>query len=208
MVNIVKFVRQIGESALSIVGIRTVEEPHCIKRPLTESVQIRQYGARIAAETTVAGEKQRALNTGFRRLAGYIFGGNHRDTEIAMTAPVGQGPAGGTDIAMTAPVSQTGSAEEGWTVRFFMPSKWSMETLPIPDDEDVRLVEVPPETVAVLQFNGDRGPVAVADRTAELLKTLRDNAIEPTGDAVAWFYDPPWTLPFRRRNEIAVQVQA
>ncbi len=62
--------------------------------------------------------------------------------------------------------------------------------------------------MAVLRFSGGRGPGAVADRTAELLKTLRDNDIEPTGDAVAWFYDPPWTLPFRRRNEVAVPVQA
>ncbi len=208
MNRIVKFVTQVGESALSIVGIRTVEEPHCIRRQLTETVEIRRYGPRIAAETTVSGEKQRALNTGFRRLAGYIFGGNHRDTEIAMTAPVGQGRTGGDGIAMTAPVSQTGSAEAGWTVRFYMPSKWSMETLPTPDDADVRLVEVPPETMAVLRFSGDTSPGAVADRTDELLKTLRDNDIEPTGDAVAWFYDPPWTLPFRRRNEVAVPVQA
>lgn len=207
MNRVVKFVSQVGESVLSIVGIRTVEEPHCIKRPLTERVEIRQYGSRIAAETTVTGEKQRALNTGFRRLAGYIFGGNHRNTEIAMTAPVGQSRAG-DEIAMTAPVSQTGSAEDGWTVRFFMPSKWSMETLPTPDDEDVRLVEVPPETTAVLRFSGDRGLIAVADRTAELLEALRNNGVEPIGEAVAWFYDPPWTLPFRRRNEVAVPIKA
>ena len=206
--RIVKFVNQVGESVLSIVGVRTVEEPHYIRRPLTETVEIRQYGPRIAAETTVAGEKQRALNTGFRRLAGHIFGGNHRKADIAMTAPVSQQPSGGEDIAMTAPVSQTGSAEAGWTIRFYMPSKWSMETLPAPDDEDVRLVKVPSETMAVLRFSGDRGPSAIADRTDELLKVLHDNAIQPTGDTVAWFYDPPWTLPFRRRNEIVVPVEA
>ena len=205
MNRIVKFAAQIGESALSIVGIRTVEEPHSIRRQLTDRVEIRQYGPRIAAETTVAGEKQRALSAGFRRLAGYIFGGNHHDTSIAMTAPVSQSRS--DEIAMTAPVSQTGSAEDGWTVRFYMPSKWSMETLPTPDDGEVRLVPVPAETVAVLRFSGDRGPAAVADRTAELRKTLDDNNITPVGDAVAWFYDPPWTLPFRRRNEIAIPIQ-
>lgn len=130
--KVTKVVGQVAESALSIAGIRTVEEPHYIKRSLTEAVEIREYGPRIAAETTVSGEKQGALNTGFRRLAGYIFGGNHREAEIAMTAPVGQARSGGDDIAMTAPVAQTGSAEQGWTVRFFMPSKWSMETLPTP----------------------------------------------------------------------------
>ena len=208
MNRIVKIVGQIGESALSIVGIRVgTEEPHHLTRRLTDSVEIRRYGPRIAAETTVAGEKQAALSTGFRRLAGYIFGGNHHDTSIAMTAPVSQQPSSGEDIAMTAPVSQTGDAEQGWTVRFYMPSKWSMETLPSPDDDEVRLVPVPAETVAVLRFTGDRGPTAVADRTAELHKVLADNNITSAGEAVAWFYDPPWTLPFRRRNEIAIPIQ-
>ena len=200
---ILKFASQLGESALSIVGVRTVEEPHYIRRPLTDRVESRQYGSRIAAETTVTGEKQKALNTGFRRLAGYIFGGNHRDTEIAMTAPVSQSKE---EIAMTAPVSQAGNADDGWTVRFFMPSKWSMETLPQPDDESVRLVTVPPQTVAVLSFTGDRSAAAVAARSEELRTTLQDNGIEAKGEITAWFYDPPWTLPFRRRNEVVVSI--
>jgi hypothetical protein len=207
-VNPLKFVSQLGESALSIVGVRTVEEPHYIRRPLTDRVEIRQYGSRIAAETTVTGDRQRALNAGFRRLAGYIFGGNHRDTEIAMTAPVSQSArnADSEQIAMTAPVSQTGSDADGWTVRFFMPSKWSMETLPQPDDENVHLVTVAPQTVAVLSFSGDRSPAAVEARSAELVGVLRDNGIEPKSEATAWFYDPPWTLPFRRRNEVVVPI--
>lgn len=205
MMNIPKLIGQIADSALGVVGVRIgTEEPHYLQRALTETVEIRQYGPRIAAETTVTGDKQSALSTGFRRLASYIFGGNHRNTEIAMTAPVGQ--SRGEDISMTAPVSQAGSADAGWTVRFFMPSKWSMETLPTPDDDDVRLVTVPAETVAVLRFSGDRGPAAVAENIEELLKTLRDNDIEPVGEAVGWFYDPPWTLPFRRRNEVAVTI--
>ena len=123
-----------------------------------------------------------------------------------MTAPVGQARSGGDDIAMTAPVAQTGSAEQGWTVRFFMPSKWSMETLPTPDDDTVRLVHVPAETVAVLRFTGDRSAPAVAARTEELMNTLRDNGIEPAGEPTSWFYDPPWTLPFLRRNEVTVAI--
>jgi len=204
--RIVKFAGQVADSALSVVGIRSVEEPHHVGRYLTENVEIRQYGPRIAAETTVGGDKQRALNTGFRRLAGYIFGANHRETQIAMTAPVVQQPSRGEDIAMTAPVSQTGSSEAGWTMRFYMPSKWSMETLPVPDNDDVRLIRVPAQTVAVLRFSGDRGPRAIADCTDRLMKTLRDHDIEPTGETVGWFYDPPWTLPFRRRNEVAVVI--
>lgn len=107
---------------------------------------------------------------------------------------------------MTAPVGQAVDAGSGWVIRFFMPAKWTREKLPAPNDDEVRLVNVPPETVAVLRFGGDRSPKAVAARTAELQKVLRDKGIKPTGEAVAWFYDPPWTPPLRRRNEIAIPV--
>jgi len=115
-------------------------------------------------------------------------------------------PSRGEQIAMTAPVVQSAATETGWVIRFFMPAKWTMETLPAPSDDQVRLVTVPPSTVAVLRFSGDRSPKAVASRIANLLKTLQDNGIQPTGDAEAWFYDPPWTLPMRRRNEIAIPI--
>ena len=191
--RITKLPNQIAESALSIVGIRVgTEEPHYISTPIDDGVELRRYGPRIAAETTVAADEDRARNIGFRRLANYIFGGNHRDEAISMTAPVGQ--------------SRT--SDDRWTIRFFMPSKWTMDTLPTPDDDNVALVTVPGETVAVLRFSGDRGTAAVAAHTAELVGVLRDKGIDTTGEPVAWFYDPPWTLPFRRRNEIAVPVES
>ena len=206
--RITKLISQIAESAGSIVGIRWgTEEPHYLREPLTDNVEIRKYGPRIAAETTVDAGEDRARNIGFRRLASYIFGANHREETISMTAPVAQ-QSGDDEIAMTAPVAQSRDVDNRWTIRFFMPSKWTMETLPQPDDDHVRLVTVPGETVAVLRFSGDRSADAVAQRTDQLRKTLRENAIEPTGEPVAWFYDPPWTLPFRRRNEIAIPVAA
>lgn len=196
---------QAAESILSIVGIRVgTEEPHYLATTLTDNVTIRRYGPRIAAETTVDADDERARNIGFRRLAGYIFGANHRDQTIAMTAPVSQET--GDRIAMTAPVAQVRDGENTSVIRFFMPSKWTMETLPKPDDEHVELVEVPAETYAVLRFTGDRSPSAVTARTTELRKILGDNDVDAVGEPVAWFFDPPWTLPFRRRNEIAIPV--
>lgn len=206
--NLTKLAEQVAESLVAVVGIRVgTEEPGYTRRELTDAVEIRSYGPRIAAETTVPGDPERARNVGFRRLAGYIFGGNRGGQTIAMTAPVGQHATAGQQIAMTAPVVQAADAERGWVIRFFMPSKWTMETLPTPDDEQVRLVTVPPQTVAVLKFSGDRSPAAVATRTAELRNVLRDNDITPIGGADAWFYDPPWTLPCRRRNEVAIPVE-
>ena len=207
--KITKLPIQIAESALSIAGIRVgTEEPHYLSTRLIDGVDIRTYGPRLAAETTVTADEDRARNIGFRRLAKYIFGANHRDQQISMTAPVArQADRKGDDIAMTAPVAQSRTSDDRWTIRFFMPSKWTMETLPTPNDDDVALVTVPGETVAVLRFSGDRGPTAVASRTDELLDTLRTAGIEPAGEPVAWFYDPPWTLPFCRRNEIAIAVE-
>ena len=183
------------ESALSIVGIRVgTEEPEHTSERLGDDVELRRYGPRIAAETTVAGDEEAARSEGFRRLAGFIFGKNHEADAIAMTAPVAQS-AERTDVG------------DGWVIRFFMPSAYRMDTLPTPDDDRVRLTAVPSETYAVLRFTGDRGAGAVAARTDLLLKTLRANGFEPTDEPVAWFYDPPWTLPFRRRNEVAVPVR-
>ena len=156
-----------------------------------DAIEIRRYGPRIAAQTVVAGDEEMARNAGFRRLAGYIFGGNHSQSQIAMTAPV----------------AQARNADGQSVIRFFMPSKWSMELLPAPDDERVELVEVPGETYAVLRFSGDRSPQAVAAKSEELLKGLGGSGFTPQGEPTAWFYDPPWTLPFRRRNEVAVEVR-
>lgn len=201
---------QIAEGAGGIVGIRTgTEEPMFVREAVVTSgsgdVEIRRYGPRIAAQTSVDGDEEAARNAGFRRLAGYIFGGNRRQTTIAMTAPVAQQS---DKIAMTAPVAQSRSADGASVIRFFMPSKWSMELLPEPDDSRVELVEVPGETYAVLRFSGDRSPKAVAAKTAELLEAVGGSDFRPAGGPVAWFYDPPWTLPFRRRNEVAVVVEA
>lgn len=195
---------QVAEGAGTIVGIRhgTEEPSFTVERKVGE-IEIRRYGARIAAETTVDADEEAARNEGFRRLAGYIFGGNTAKTKIAMTAPVAQQ---NQKIAMTAPVAAERGADGGWVIRFFMPSKYTLESLPTPNDDRVRLVAVPPERVAVLRFAGTLSPRAVASRAEELQKFLRDNKIEPIGEPMGWFYDPPWTLPFLRRNEVAVSL--
>jgi hypothetical protein len=198
---------QAAESVLGIVGIRVgTEEPSHTAERLTDGIEIRRYQPRIAAETTVAAPEEQARSEGFRRLAGYIFGGNQGAGKIAMTAPVSQASTRGSKIAMTAPVSRSGDEDSGWVIRFFMPSKWTMATLPVPNDDRVRLVEVPAETMAVLRFTGDRSRAAVSARSAELRDALRNNGIEAAGEPVAWFYDPPWTIPFRRRNEVVVPL--
>ncbi|QEN15274.1 SOUL family heme-binding protein [Mycolicibacterium sp. ELW1] len=196
---------QVAGGVGNIVGIRVgTEEPAFTVERVVDGVEIRRYGPRVAAETAIDADEESARNQGFRLLARYIFGGNSGSAKIAMTAPVAQQPS--EKIAMTAPVATQRNASGEWVIRFFMPSKYTLETLPTPTDDRVRLVVVPPETVAVLRFNGSIGPGAVAERTNQLMKALHRNDIETTGEPLAWFYDPPWTLPCRRRNEVVVGV--
>ncbi len=204
-----KVITQLAEAAGSVVGIRhgTEEPPYTVERAV-DGVEIRHYAPRIAAETVVSAGQLAARNIGFRRLAGYIFGGNHTAARISMTAPVAarRRSDAGQKIAMTAPVEQRPGAAGEWVIQFFMPADKTMESLPEPDDAAVKLIRVPAGTFAVRRFSGDRGPRAIAKQTAGLMRALAGTGFEPTGAPVAWFYDPPWTVPALRRNEIAVAV--
>jgi hypothetical protein len=200
-------------AACSTVGVRSgTEEPTFQVVAQVGDVEIRRYGDRIAAQTVVTGDNAAARNAGFQRLAGYIFGGNSRRQSISMTAPVAQSDAasagsGSQTISMTAPVAQTPSGTGRWTVQFFMPAAYTMETLPVPRDPAVQLVVVPAETYAVLRFSGTGSVRAVDSHTTELLSGLTGSGWRPNAEPVAWFYDPPWTLPPLRRNEVAVRVE-
>ena len=208
--GIAGLVRGVAGAVGATVGVRHgTEEPTYTAEQLTSRVEIRHYGPRVAAETIVTADEVAARSDGFRRLAGYIFGGNQVQEKIAMTAPVAQqdGAARGEVIPMTAPVSASASGKGEWLIRFFMPAGKSIESLPQPNDQAVQLVTVPAETVAVRRFSGSTGSGAVARETAQLRRTLKETGFEPIGLPVSWFYDPPWTLPVLRRNEIAIPVE-
>jgi hypothetical protein len=187
--------------ACSVVGVRSgTEEPAYETLGTEGGIEIRRYAARLAAETTVEADEMAARSEGFSRLAGYIFGGNAGASRIAMTAPVAQA---GTRIAMTAPVAQASGAESQ-VIRFFLPT--ALRDPPVPKDARVRIVEVPGETVAIHRFTGSTAPEAIAAARAHLLATLPATRWVTAGEPVTWFYDPPWTIPALRRNEIAVPV--
>ena len=187
--------------ACSVVGIRSgTEEPAFTVLDRAGPLEVREYGPRMAAETKVDAAEVAARSEGFTRLAGYIFGRNAGSVKLAMTAPVAQQP--GKAIAMTAPVAQDGSV-----IRFFLPAGMTAASAPKPLDERVQVVDVPGEVVAVLRFAGSTGPDAVAARKAELMAALPGSAWAAEGAPFAWFYDPPWTLPPLRRNEVAVRVR-
>ena len=182
-----------------------VEEP-AFKQVLREGdFELREYPALVAAEVTVAGDQKEAANKGFRLLAGYIFGGNKRRQNIAMTAPVAQ-QAASEKIAMTAPVAQTRNAAGSWVVRFTMPSAYSLQTLPVPDDSRVSLRNIAPARFAVLRFSGLAQSGDVETRSNELLALVKSHRLRAIGSVSLAQYNPPWTLWFMRRNEVMVEV--
>ena len=183
-----------------------VEEP-AFKQVLREGdFELRDYPALVAAEVTVAGDQKEAANKGFRLLAGYIFGGNKRRQKIAMTAPVAQ-QAVSEKIAMTAPVAQTKNAAGSWVVRFTMPSSYSLQTLPVPDDARVSLRNIAPARFAVLRFSGMAHSGDVETRSSELLALVTSHRLRAIGSVTLAQYNPPWTLWFMRRNEVMVEVE-
>jgi hypothetical protein len=172
--------------------VADVAEPAFEVEARDGSFEIRRYAARVLAETRVEGGWRVAGNLGFRRLANYIFGGNARQSRIAMTAPVGERPDGAA----------------GWLVSFTMPQGETLKSLPSPLTHEVRLREVPPARVAVVRFGGRWTEARMAEREAALRHWLREQALEPVGDAEVNRYDPPWTLWFMRRNEIWLELPA
>jgi hypothetical protein len=169
----------------------------------TGAIEIRDYAPMIAAETAVTGEREKAIEQGFRLIAGYIFGGNTARAKVAMTAPVTQQP--GEAIAMTAPVTQEGDGQR-WTVRFVMPANYTMETLPRPNNPAVRLREIPGRRVAVIRFSGTAGDRSIEEHKAQLDAFLASRKLGAVSSPTYAFYNPPWTLPFMRRNEIMAEI--
>ncbi|MEO7477711.1 MAG: heme-binding protein [Lysobacteraceae bacterium] len=183
-----------------------VEEPTFTRVLQQGDFEIRDYPELVVAEVTVPGAQKAAASSGFRLLAGYIFGGNKPLQRIAMTAPVTQSPTTGTNIAMTAPVTQTEN-NGGWVVQFTMPHGYTLQTLPEPDDRRVRLRAIPPARFAVLRFSGIAKPEDVSKRMAELASWATTQHLHQTGRMSLAQYNPPWTPWFMRRNEVMVPIE-
>ncbi len=149
-----------------------------------EQIEIRAYAPRIMAVTGINEDS----DSGFRVLAGYIFGGNAEEQKIAMTAPVQQTMAGEKEMA------------------FMMPAEYALKDLPQPEDQRVSFREAPAYTAAVIQFSGWASAEKADESWQQLQHFLIAEGIDITGEPTLNQYNPPWTLPFMRRNEIIVPV--
>lgn len=180
-----------------------VEQPDYDVISTRKKVQIRQYAPAIIAEVAVQGERQEAIRAGFRLLADYIFGNNTVQQKIAMTAPVQQEKS--LEISMTAPIQQQASADT-WKVSFVMPSAYRLEMLPRPNNPRVTLKEFPGKRAAVIRFSGGSSSRNLRQHEEALRHDLAEAKLTAVGAPIYAFYNPPWTLPFLRRNEIIIEL--
>ena len=167
------------------------------------AIEIRDYAPMIVAEVSVPGDRAKAIRAGFRLIADYIFGNNIQSQEVAMTAPVIQQP--GEKNAMTAPVIQQGG-EGLWVVRFVMPSAYTMQTLPKPNNSEVILKEIAGKRFVVIRFSGLARANSLAAHTKDLEAFIMENNLQPVSEPIYAFFNPPWTLPFLRRNEVMIEI--
>lgn len=152
--------------------------------------EVRSYAPHLVAEVKVDGSRSAAVRRGFQMLAGFIFGKNAEETKIAMTAPVTQ------------------TQEDGlWHVQFVMPDGYEMDNLPAPNDARIQFRMTPIEQQAVVQFSGRWTDRRLAEKTGELRRWIREQGLQVADGPRYYFYDDPFTLPGRRRNEIAFRIE-
>jgi hypothetical protein len=189
----------------SYVVIRNIEEPSYTVLEKRNGYEVREYNAYIVAQTNVSGEYSQALGEGFRIIADYIFGNNTTKTSIAMTAPVLESSS--QLIAMTVPVISQPASEKNSVISFVLPSKYTLETLPKPNNAAVELREVPARKVAVRRFTWYATEARVEKQKAALVERLSADGMRMTDLPQVAQYNPPLSFPLTRRNEILITIE-
>lgn len=170
---------------------RQTEQPEFALVRADQDFELRDYPSLVVAEVSHTGSRERASGASFRRLAAYIFAQDR--------------PAGGDKIAMTSPVLQDETAPGEWRMRFVMPSKYTLETLP-PAPADIALTQMPARRMAAIRFSGNGGASDLALMEARLRDWMMVQGLMPAGEAEFAFYDAPMVPGPLRRNEVLIPV--
>jgi hypothetical protein len=180
------------------------EEPSYRVITQSEPFEIREYPPLIVAQVEVPGDLSEASSAGFRLIANYIFGNNIsvRDGGLTTAEPAPE------KIAMTVPVIAEGKGDQKtWLIQFVMPKQYTMDTLPKPNNSQVKLVPIGPQKLAVIRFTGFVSDDKVQEKTAELMAWIKSRNMLPLGNPRLARYNPPWSIPWMRRNEILIPIQ-
>lgn len=194
----------VGGAAAFYVNERRAEKPNHRLRRKDGMFELRDYDPVLVATVSRTGAQGNALDSGFDRLAAYIFGKARSGHDSAVGAGAYRGRR--DRIAMTAPVLQKRGETNGeWRIRFVMPSEYTLTTLPQPP-EDIALDEIPARRMAAIQFSGSPDAEQLRQRQDELRRWCERMKLQPTGGFEYAFYNSPFTPPPLRRNEVLVPV--
>ena len=172
-----------------------------------DKFEIREYASKIIAQVEIFGDFDDASSKGFKILADFIFGNNTStdgNSKIEMTAPVEMEPLT-QKINMTKPVLAEGS-DNNWIVSFIMPNEFTLETLPKPNNKSIKILSLPKEKYAVIVFSGLVRESSYLEKEKLLNQFIKEKKLKSSGEIKIARYNPPWTLPFFRRNELMLKV--
>jgi len=207
MIVIVLIILGIIWVAYSYFSVRGIEYPKYVVLKKEQGYEIREYDSYLVAEVPVEGTQKESLSKGFKILFDYISGNNTKQESIKMTAPVTQEQAAKSQrIAMTAPVMQE-QREDAYVISFMMPAEYTLDTLPRPRDLAVKIIKRQKNKVAVLRFSGYATEERIQKKKARLKELLQEDGYGIYSSFHLALYDPPWTPPFMRRNEVMFAIQ-
>jgi len=205
MKTLLLFIATVFFQGCSVFGIRTVELLDYQVLEKEGSIEIRQYEDYWVVQTEIEGDYRQSTGKGFRLLFNYISGDNTQQEKIVMTGPVIQKEKG-EKIAMTGPVIQQKKGR-GWITEFVLPAKYNTQQPPEPLDSGVKLVKTSGYRAAAIIYSGNLGEEKYNTKAKELMDLVRDMGLQPVGEPFSAGYDPPWTLPFLKRNEVLVIIK-
>ncbi len=193
-----------------------VEEPHYIVLYKQDNFEVREYPPLLIAKTVVTGDMSEASRKGFQLIADYIFGNNQssnadQTTKISMTAPVSISPelTQSTNSPITIQptlVTQHFVNAKTWQVSFVMPSEYNLLTIPKPNNPSVQLIQLPKRYFVINRYSGLNTSDKITLKIEELSEWAKGRAYVVSGEAQLARYNPPWTLPMFRRNEIFLEI--
>lgn len=193
-----------------VFGIRLNEQPDYEVLVTEGDIEVRRYKKTLIAQVTIEGEHDQAVMSGFQTLANYIFGDNENQTSMEMTAPVFQesvlrNRTTGELIPMTAPLFKYQN-KNGWTISFVIPEKFDRHSAPEPIDSNIHLTELPERKTAVFRYSGNNNEEKMKEAEEKLNEWLRSSGLT-TKSTIRWAqYDPPFAIPFLKRNEAQIDI--
>ncbi len=171
------------------------------------NIELREYQGYIVAQVDVKSDFNGAVTSGFMKLFNYISGKNTNRSKIKMTVPVTEEQVSVSEkIPMTAPVTSEQMAGDVYRVSFIMPSNYTLDTLPVPDDKSITFRKVEPHTAAVITFSGRMRDELASKKSQELKNWLEKNNMRPKSNFIMAQYNPPWIPGFMRKNEAIVDI--